>query len=229
MHKVITTYYRYKSKMQLRSGRSLVKSSSSAAPASVTLRRPATVTASVTLRRPATVSAPVRSSSSARVLHPMKLRSGRRLGSPAITPAPASFYHDDVNSIEFIRRKKEISAMIKQRLDVFHAVKAKHHKPGSPIQSRIYYVECARAVIELYGLMNEYFDEIDYYIFRRGESGKRFLKITKDKAYELEFDTLGCTSKHRFRGGDSKLLYNTADELAAFTNKIGKLNRDINK
>jgi hypothetical protein len=216
MHKVIVIYYRYKSKMQLRSGRSLVKSS--AAPAPLRVRRPAP--ASITMRRPASASVTVRrpASSSARVLHPMKLRSASA-PAPAPAPVPSSFYHEDVNSLEFIRRKKDISSMIKQRLDVFHAVKTKYHNPGFPIQSRTYYVECARALIELYGLMNEYFDEINYYIFR-GESGDRFLKTTKDKAYELQLDILGCTSKHRFRGGDSKLLYNTADELAAFTKKI---------
>ena len=200
--------------MQLRSGRSIVKSSSAPAPSPV--------------RRPD--SAPVRSSSSARVFQPMKLRSGRRLctTTPAAAPAPApapSFKHQGVNSIEFIIRKREIAAMLKKRLDVFYAVKAKHYKPGSRIQSRTYYVECARTVIELFGLMNEYFDEINYYIIRDGDSGAKFLKTVKDKAFQFQIDFLVCTSKHRFRGNDSKLIYNTADELASFTKKI----HDINK
>lgn len=189
--------------MQLRSGRSISKS------------------AAVPVLCPASTSPVPRPAFIPLVLRPMKLRSGRSL----CTPAPDSVYHKDVSSADFQARKREIVSMVHNRINEFEAVKAKHHKQGLRIQSRTYYVECARAIIELFGVMNEYFDDIKYYF--NGVGGNRFLKTVKAKAFELQLDLLAATSEHRFRGADGALIYNTADELHAFIRKTGKRRNDL--
>lgn len=108
--------------------------------------------------------------------------------------------------------------LIKKYLDYFHHCKNKYYKScGTLKQEKLFVIEVSRIILELYSIINEYFDEL----FVKNDCNKlfEFSRVVNSKAHQLINSLYEYRSNQRYTGNDLSLINNCIHEMENYRSK----------